>query len=83
MLNRFSPCLNYHCPEELETATADRIQEQEEALSKDHRKKNFATGVAFDNVDVLTQTHSGTDTLHDTMDFLYHNVPIETEEKLE
>ena len=40
-------------------------------------------GAIFDNVDVLTQTHSGTDTLHDTMDFLYHNVPIETEEKLE
>ena len=45
LLNRFGHCLNYHCLEELETATAERIQERDEACPEG-TEKNVAMGLA-------------------------------------
>lgn len=37
-------------------------------------------GLAFDNFDEMTNTLSGTDTLHDTMGIMYQNIPKASEE---
>ena len=74
VLNRFGHCLNYSSLEELETATADALQERGVACP-DGTLKGSPMGLAFDNFDEITQTLSGADSLHDTMGILYQNIP--------
>uniref|UniRef100_UPI00358F9BFB uncharacterized protein isoform X2 n=1 Tax=Myxine glutinosa TaxID=7769 RepID=UPI00358F9BFB len=74
VLNRFGHCLNYSCLEELETATAEAIQERKDACPE-NTLPGLPTGLAFDNFDEMTQTLSGSNTLHDTMGILYQNLP--------
>ena len=73
MLNRFGQCLKFNKLEELETATAEQIQERQLSCPEG-TVVGRTMGLAFDNYDELTQTLSGADTLHDTMG-IYQNVP--------
>ena len=72
ILNRFGHCLNYNCLEELETAIGSAIQDREVACPEG-TVQDLPFGVAFDNFDELTETLSGSDTLHDTMGILYQS----------
>ena len=74
VMNRFSHCINYNCLEQLETATAEAIQERKKACPED-TLRGVPIGLAFDNFDEMTQTLSGSNTLHDTMGILYQNIP--------
>lgn len=74
VLNRFGHCLNYNKLEEVETATAERIQERQLSCPEG-TVIGSPMGLAFDNFDELTQTLSGADSLHDTMGILYQNIP--------
>ena len=74
VLNRFGHCLNYSSLEELETATADALQERGMAFP-DRTLKGSPMSLAFDNFEEITQTLSGADSLHDTMGILYQNIP--------
>lgn len=76
VMNRFGHCVNYSCLEELETATAEALKGREKACPED-TIPGLPMGLAFDNFDELTQTLSGSDTLHDTMGILYQNIPVE------
>jgi len=77
VLNRFGHCLNYTSLEELETSTADSLQE--EGVACPHGTlKGVPMGLAFNNFDELTNTLSGADSLHDTMGILYQNIPEST-----
>ena len=77
VLNRFGHCLNYSCLEELETATAEAIQERKEACPE-NTLPGLPMGLAFDNFDEMTQTLSGSNTLHDTMGIVYQNLPCDS-----
>ena len=74
VLNRFGHCLNYNKLEELETATTEKIQDRQ-LTCPEGTVVGSPMGLAFDNFDELTQTLSGTDSLHDTMGILYQNIP--------
>lgn len=80
VLNRFSHCINYNSLEELETKTADEFQEKEMACPSG-TIKDKTMGVTFDNINELSNTLSGADTLHDTMRILYQNVSDESKER--
>ena len=81
VLNRFGHCINYNCLEELETATAEAIQERKKACPED-TLPGLPMGLAFDNFDELTQTLSGSNTLHDTMGILYQNLPDDDDQSV-
>ena len=78
VMNRFGHCVNYSCLEELETATAEALKDREKACPED-TIAGLSMGLAFDNFDELTQTLSGSGTLHDTMGILYQNIPVENQ----
>lgn len=73
-LNRLGQCINYSVLEELETASAEAIQDRK-LHCPDGTFECLPMRLAFDNYDELTDTLSGKDTLHDTMGILYQNVP--------
>ena len=79
VLNRFGHCINYNSLEELETETAEQLQERRLSCP-DGTIKDKPMGVAFDNFDELTNTFSGADMPHDTMGIMYQNVTDESEE---
>jgi len=66
--------------EEVETATAESIQEQKLTCPKG-TVVGRPVGLAFDSFDEMTQTLSGANSLHDTMCILYQNVPAPDEER--
>ena len=72
MLNRLGHCVNYNYIEELETAIGSSIENKKDGCP-DGTVRNLPMGLAFDNYDELTNTLSGSDTLHDTMGILYQN----------
>lgn len=55
-------------------ATTEAIQERKEACPE-NTLPGLPMGLAFDNFDEMTQTLSGSNTLHDTMGILYQNLP--------
>lgn len=81
VLNRFGHTLNYNSLEELETSTAEKIEEREQECPEG-TVKGQPMGVAFDNFDEMTQTLSGSETLHDTMGILYQNIPSAENEEV-
>ena len=74
ILNRLGHCINYYQVEELETSLASSIIEKQKACPEG-TVPGVAMGLAFDNFDELTNTLSGSDTLHDTMGILYQSKP--------
>ena len=76
VMNRFGHCVNYICLEGLETAAAKALKDREKTCPE-HTVPGLLMGLPFDNFDELTQTLSGSDTLHDIMCILYQNMPVE------
>ena len=74
IMNRFGHYVNYNALEELETATAEVIKEREKVCPGD-TLPGLPIALAFENFDEMTQTLSGSNTLHDTMGLLYQNIP--------
>ena len=73
IVHRFGHCLNYNALLEIETAIGSGFQDRQVA-SSDRAVPDLPFGVTFDNFDELTETLSGSDTLHDTMGILYQSV---------
>ena len=74
VLNRLGHCVNYNKLEELETTTAEKIQERR-LTCPEGAVAGSPKGLAFDNFDDVTQMLSGADSLHDTLGIIYQNIP--------
>ena len=74
ILNRLGHCINYHITEEIETELAfDIASKSQETRDNIKRTKGLATGLAWDNHDEITETLSGSDSLHETVGICYQN----------
>lgn len=76
VLNRFGHFLNYSCLASLEITTAEAIKERKLACPED-TVVWLRIGFAFENFDKMTQTLSGSYTMHDTMGVLCQNAPAD------
>lgn len=74
ILNRLGHCIDYHTIEEFETELAfDIASKTEETPDNIKKRDGLATGLAWDNYDEITETLSGSDTLHETVGICYQN----------
>ena len=75
ILNRFGHAINYHTAESLETELAATISYRDKATPDGLLQiPGLATSIAWDNYDEITETLSGSNSLHDTAGICYQNV---------
>ena len=75
ILNRFGHAINYHTAESLETELATTISYRDKATPDGLLQiPGLATSIAWDNYDEITETLSGSNSLHDTAGICYQNV---------
>lgn len=76
ILHHFGHSVSYHTAEELETRLAFDIANRQLSTPDGLlMQAGLATGLAWDNYDVNTETLSGGGTVHDTVGICYQNVP--------
>ena len=75
ILNRFGHAINYHTAESLETELATTISYRDKATPDGLLQiPVLATSIAWDNYDEITETRSGSNSLHDIAGICYQNV---------
>ena len=78
ILNRFGHTINYNAIEEIENSLAHTIEKESKSCPEGTvYNRDLITGLAFDNFDVLCETLSGSDTVHDTLGILYQTIADE------
>ncbi|CAH0563075.1 unnamed protein product [Brassicogethes aeneus] len=76
ILNKYGHCSSYNVIEEIETELTFSSTDREDLCPSDIIKTgDWLAGVAFDNYDRFVDTHTGKDTLHDTVGIIYQTIP--------
>lgn len=76
ILSHLGHSVSYHTVEVMETYLATNINQRKLATPDGIlQQPGLSTGAAWDNYDEMNEMLSGSNTLHDTVDICYHNIP--------